>query len=97
MGIEPTGRSKSRHRYRVFDPLTDGKRLMSAAAGYRLSSRRPWTAHDPQQVPEVFKLAQPTHSFSPFNSRFSGFETVDGFGLGATLSALVGLRAGPFA
>jgi hypothetical protein len=52
----------------------------------------PCAAHDPQQVTKVFEFAQPTHSFSPFSSLCSGFEAVDGFGVGTALQA--GFRPG---
>ncbi len=59
----------------------------------------PWrlrAINDPQQAPEVFEFAQPAHTLCPLNSRLTGFETVDGFSLGATLAALYGLRPGTF-
>jgi hypothetical protein len=43
-------------------------------------------------VTEVFKFAKPAHTQCPLGSRSTGVETVDGFGVGTTLAALLCFR-----
>ena len=61
-----------------------------------LSSRRSRAGHHAYCMTKVFKFAQPAHSFSPISSRFSGFETVNGFGFCATLAAFFSLGSRGF-
>lgn len=58
------------------------------------SARRPRSIHDPERIAEVFYLTKPTHTLCPFVSCFPGLEAVNGFSLGATLSASFGFWSG---
>jgi hypothetical protein len=45
---------------------------------------------------QIFKLAKSAHTQCPFGSRLARFKAVDGFGVGASLSAFFSFWPGSF-
>ena len=53
-----------------------------------------WPNYDAERVAKIFYCTKSTHPLSPFGPRFARFIAVNGFSVGATLSAVLGYIAG---